>query len=785
MRTRRRFFHALLAASIGILLAATAVTVAGARGNASQQPLNGAGAVPRGLDASQFFVGTPWTGLPGVRETVADLMARDARLQSLLVPTSPRERRPEQGTGEFGAKGQNPAALQVSRWPEAPAPPPGQFDRVAAPQAAFSLVSYFAGTSLSESGFLPPDSNGAVGPTQVFVASNGRFKVFTKTGAPGPLDITDSSFFASVSGGIGISDPHVRFDRLSGRWFITEINVSNTSNRILIAVSSGDTITSASSFTFFQFAHDAVGVTPNIDTGHFADYDTLGVDASALYIGVNEFVTSKGAFQNSTGYVVNKANLIAGSLTVTAFRGLALSGAAGPSTPQGVSNDDPAATEGYFIGVDNAVFSQLDIRRVTNPGGTPAISGDLVLTVPVTALPVAQPAQGSSIPLDSIDDRLFGASITKNRLTGVSSLWTAHNVGVVASGVGSGSADRNASRWYQIDNLTGTPTLTQAGTAFDPSASGPLGMWIPTIGANGQGAALMGTSIAGVSLSASAAGFARVSGDPAGSLPYTFAVPTSTSYNVQTGVTTQRWGDYSQVVVDPSDDQTLWTFQEICDATNSWGVYVVKILAPPPASPVSTSPSTVPPGVSSFNITITGSQSSGSAFFDPGAGFTSRIAASVSGGVTVNSVTFVDPTHVTINVSTVGASAGAKNVTVVNPDAQQSTGAGLFTIAAVFTDDPLTPGTPIKAVHLTELRSRIDAVRSAKGLPAFSWGPAPTAGVSLIRAQDVLDLRQALREAYVAAGMTPPSYTPPDPAIGAPIRASHIAELRAAVKAIE
>ncbi len=784
MRTRRRFFHALFAASVGILLAAAAATVAGAR--ASQQPLNGAGAVPRSLAADQFFVGTPWTGSPGVRETVADLMARDARLQSLLVPTSPRERRPEQGERERPPKGQNPAAPGVSRWPEGGRTQSAPLDRVA-PLAAFSLVSYFAGTSLSQSGFIPPDSNGAVGPSQVFVASNGRFKVFTKAGAPGPLDITDSSFFASVSGGFGISDPHVRYDRLSGRWFITEINVSNTSNRILIAVSSDSTITSASSFTFFQFAHDAVGVTPNIDTGHFADYDTLGVDASALYIGVNEFTSASpgSMFQNSTGYVVNKAGLIAGSLTVTAFRGLALSGGAGPSTPQGVSNDDPAATEGYFIGVDNAVYSQLDIRRVTNPGGTPSISGDLVLTVPVTAAPVPQPAQGSGVPLASIDDRLFGATITKNRLTGVSSLWTAHNIGVVSSGVGSESADRNASRWYQIDGLTGTPTLTQSGTAFDPSASNPLGMWIPTIGANGQGAALMGTSIAGASLTAAAAGFARVSGDPAGSLPYTFVVPTSTSYNVQTGVSTQRWGDYSQVAVDPSDDQTLWTFQEICDATNSWGVYVVKILAPPPASPVSASPSLVPAGAASVNITITGSQSSGSAFFDPGPGFASRIAASVSGGVTVNSVTFVDPTHVTINVSTMGAAAGAKNVTVVNPDGQQSTGGGLFTVGAVFTDDPLTPGTPIKAVHLTELRARIDAVRSAKGLSAFSWGPAPTAGVSLIRAQDVLDLRQALREAYVAAGMTPPSYTPPDPAIGVPIRASHIAELRAAVKAIE
>jgi hypothetical protein len=451
-----------------------------------------------------------------------------------------------------------------------------------------------------------------------------------------------------------------------------------------------------------------------------------------------------------------------------------------------VDNDDPSAAEGYFIGVDNHDFSLLAIRRVTTPGGTPSISGNIFLTVPLTAFPIDQPAQGSAIPLDAIDDRLFAAMIKKNKLTGVSSLWTAHNIGVLSTGVASATADRNGARWYQIDNLTGTPTLTQSGTSFDPNTPNQQGVWIPSIAANGQGSAFMGASIAGPALFASAAGYARVSADPPGTMPYVTALVSSTSYNVQTtGVTAQRWGDFSQVVVDPADDQTLWAFQEICNGTNSWGVYALKLLAPPPATPVTASPSSIPKGVPSVSISITGGSASGSAFFDPGAGFPSRLAASVNGGVTVNSVTFVDPTHVTLNVSTVGATAGARDVSVINPDGQQSTGSGLLTVTN-FTDDPLVASTtPIKAAHITELRTRIDAIRSARGLPPFSWGPAPVAGSSTISAQNVLDLRQALREAYVAAGLTPPSYTPPDPAAGVPIRAIHINELRAAVVAIE
>src|SRR5204862_5042028 len=138
----------------------------------------------------------------------------------------------------------------------------------------------------------------------------------------------------------GTSDAHVRYDRLSQRWFITMIDVA-THNRVLIAVSSGPTITATSSFTFFQFQHDLPGATPNSDTGGFADYDTLGVDKSALYIGVNVFNGAGTALFGTTGFVVNKSNLLSGTLKVTPFRqiGSANGTGGGIGTPQGVDNE--------------------------------------------------------------------------------------------------------------------------------------------------------------------------------------------------------------------------------------------------------------------------------------------------------------------------------------------------------------------------------------------------------------------------------------------------------------
>ena len=53
-------------------------------------------------------------------------------------------------------------------------------------------------------------------------------------------------------------------------------------------------------------------------------------------------------------------------------------------------------------------------------------------------------------------------------------------------------------------------------------------------------------------------------------------------------------GDYSQTVVDPTDNQTFWTFQEYTSDPNVWGVRVIQLKAPPPAVPADASPDTVP-----------------------------------------------------------------------------------------------------------------------------------------------------------------------------------------------
>jgi hypothetical protein len=105
-----------------------------------------------------------------------------------------------------------------------------------------------------------------------------------------------------------------------------------------------------------------------------------------------------------------------------------------------------------------------------------------------------------------------------------------------------------------------------------------------------------------------------------------------------------------------------------------------------------------------------------------------------------------------------------------------------------FSDDPLLSRShSMKATHITELRTRINALRARAGinLPSFPWTDSTLIGTQ-IKAIHITELRQALNEAYVVAQRSVPIYTDlvlvPGTTV---IQAVHINELRTAVVALE
>ena len=104
-----------------------------------------------------------------------------------------------------------------------------------------------------------------------------------------------------------------------------------------------------------------------------------------------------------------------------------------------------------------------------------------------------------------------------------------------------------------------------------------------------------------------------------------------------------------------------------------------------------------------------------------------------------------------------------------------------------FTDDPLVPReTLMKTIHILELRSRTDALRTRFGLPAFAWTDPDLAAGTFVKAAHLLDLRAALQGAYLAAGRAAPAFTDATPTAGVTvIKVVHIQELRDAVIDLE
>ncbi|MBV9242731.1 MAG: hypothetical protein JO314_12055, partial [Acidobacteria bacterium] len=272
-----------------------------------------------------------------------------AEVQQSMLFAGPSKRphpvKPERETRDpQNPKSANPFAPATAQWPMPAKTARLATSKPAAAPAIHTLSTNFDGATLTDTGAFPPDSMGAVGPTQYIAFENGRIRSFTKAGvADGVLNADPDVFFASVMTPVVApvvlnftSDPQVRYDRFTGRWYMSIIDVPCTTancsataaNRWLLAVSdaaSNGTITGSTVWTFFFVQADAA---------NFCDYPSLGVDVNALYFGCNMF-TPAGTFAGTNGYVVRKSSILgAGPITSTAFANMVNGSAgAGPEAP--------------------------------------------------------------------------------------------------------------------------------------------------------------------------------------------------------------------------------------------------------------------------------------------------------------------------------------------------------------------------------------------------------------------------------------------------------------------
>jgi hypothetical protein len=179
--------------------------------------------------------------------------------------------------------------------------------------------------------------------------------------------------------------------------------------------------------------------------------------------------------------------------------------------------------------------------------------------------------------------------LARDPATGEPRLWAAHNMELNSSGTATNYGDRIGSVWYELSALGGTPSITQRGVLFDPGGTNPDNYWVPAIAANGQGHAVVGSSVAGLGRFASVALNQRFYGEAAGTLSPT-TIPTGAAgadfYKRLDTQNRNRWGDYSGASPDPNGEG-IWVVGEFAAATqNTWGAQVglTYQTSPPPAN---------------------------------------------------------------------------------------------------------------------------------------------------------------------------------------------------------
>src|SRR5438552_14115179 len=160
-------------------------------------------------------------------------------------------------------------------------------------------LTTFAGTSFATDTVpaLPPDTQVAVGPTQVGEAVNSVLSVSTRAGAA--IGQFDLNTFFSVPPGFDFSDPRLVFDRLSGRWLLSgfAIDAALDSNAYVAVSDSAD----ATQGWFVQQVTAFHGLV--------SDQPKIGVSSDKVVMSWSDFDTTL-SFVGQETWVLQKSELL-------------------------------------------------------------------------------------------------------------------------------------------------------------------------------------------------------------------------------------------------------------------------------------------------------------------------------------------------------------------------------------------------------------------------------------------------------------------------------------------
>ncbi|PWT98113.1 MAG: hypothetical protein C5B51_30010 [Terriglobia bacterium] len=408
--------------------------------------------------------------------------------------------------------------------------------------------------------FAPPDTNATVGPNHVIQWVNASFAIFNKAGTLIQGPTPGNAPWAGFGGGCQTNndgDPIVQYDKAADRWIFTQFSVSTKPYLQCFAVSTSSDPTGTYNRYAFSFGNT-----------NFPDYPKLGVWPDGYYMSFNIFARAR-RFKGPDACVIDRATALAGgAATMQCFQQTTSVGSLLPSDLDG-STPPPAGSRNYFA---TFATNSLNVYGFHADFANPANSSfTLLANIPVASFSPACgggtciPQAGTSQQLDSLADRLMYRLAYRNR-AGTESLVVNHSITTSApSGI----------RWYELRVSGGMPSLFQQGT-YSPDTTS---RWMGSIAMDKCGDIMVGYSASSSSINPAIRVNGRAPTDPLGQLQTEVSVVAGTGS--QTGGL-NRWGDYSSMAVDPSDDKTFWYTTEYIKANGSfnWSTWIVPITFP-------------------------------------------------------------------------------------------------------------------------------------------------------------------------------------------------------------
>ncbi|MGA9639951.1 MAG: hypothetical protein WBQ72_01015 [Terriglobales bacterium] len=420
------------------------------------------------------------------------------------------------------------------------------------PQVAIKRGLSFDGINHLEAPDFPPDTNGTVGATQFVEQAGAALQVYDKaTGKallPKPVAI-DTLFqgFGGLCETTNGGDSVVLWDKLAQQWFVSQLGDTQNNPPYFLCIAISTTADATGSYYRYSFAAGQ----------NLPDYPKYGVWPDAYYGSSNVFNLALGKYYGAQPCAFDRAAMLAGqAATMICMTANAANFTLLPSDLDGQTLPPSGEPNHYVeLGSQTNELNEFDFHvDFVNPQNS-TFTGPNVIAVPNYLLPcndgprcVPQPSPGENV--DALSGRLMFRLAYRN--------FGDHESMVATNAVapGTGSTAAAAVRWYELRSTGGAFSLYQSGTYQSANDN----LWMPSIAMDKDGDIAMGMSAdSATSLDTSVWYTGRAPSDPLGQMEAPRVAVKGSAVQVNGS---NRWGDYSSMSVDPSDDCTFWYTQE-------------------------------------------------------------------------------------------------------------------------------------------------------------------------------------------------------------------------------